>query len=71
MIYDQYTQTRYCPHCGKPVEPGSIFCTSCGARLDVFDDANATMRSQKVETSHQSNNYSNNHSGYAIGKSKY
>lgn len=24
---------RFCPQCGKPVEPGKKFCTSCGASL--------------------------------------
>ena len=24
---------RFCPHCGKPVTPGSAFCAGCGNRL--------------------------------------
>ena len=27
-------QTRYCTHCGKKAEPGDVFCTSCGQKLD-------------------------------------
>lgn len=25
--------TLFCPGCGAPVEPGSVFCGECGARL--------------------------------------
>ncbi|MCK6584622.1 MAG: zinc ribbon domain-containing protein [Anaerolineales bacterium] len=29
------SSTAYCPHCGKPVIVGDLFCTSCGSRLEV------------------------------------
>lgn len=28
------TELRPCPSCGKPVEPGHMFCKSCGTRMD-------------------------------------
>ena len=29
----QPAETRFCPHCGQPVEPGDRFCASCGNPL--------------------------------------
>ena len=29
----QGTGAAYCPSCGAPCQPGSSFCTKCGARL--------------------------------------
>lgn len=30
---DTGTETKCCPQCGAPVEPGSLFCNMCGAQL--------------------------------------
>ncbi len=27
------TETKYCPHCGAPVEPGAVFCSHCGKQI--------------------------------------
>ncbi len=27
------TETKYCPHCGAPVEPGAAFCSHCGKQI--------------------------------------
>jgi uncharacterized membrane protein len=26
-------ETRYCPNCGAPVQPGTVFCPNCGKQL--------------------------------------
>lgn len=70
MKTNQNAPTRYCPDCGKPVELGSIFFTSCGTRLDVSDGAKDTMRSQRVVGSNTSRNSAKNHSGSTTGTNK-
>lgn len=30
----------YCPHCGKRVMPGDLFCTACGTRLNEMAVSN-------------------------------
>lgn len=27
--------TKYCPHCGAPVNEGKAFCVKCGSKLDI------------------------------------
>ena len=29
---------RFCPNCGKAVEPGNAFCPACGAKLPAFEE---------------------------------
>ena len=26
-------QSKFCMHCGKPLQPGQVFCASCGAKV--------------------------------------
>lgn len=47
MDHYQSTQINYCPNCGKPVEPDSIYCGECGAQLDYFSDLNYTIESDR------------------------
>ncbi len=30
---EQFRPVKYCPFCGSPVEPGTIYCTNCGKKL--------------------------------------
>lgn len=32
------TQAQYCPHCGRRVAPGDLFCARCGAGLRGGED---------------------------------
>lgn len=43
-----------CPTCHAPVNPGSSFCTSCGASLDMKSDTDANSETDPTSTAPES-----------------
>lgn len=40
--------SKYCSHCGKPLDPGSMFCNHCGAPASISRDGSSNTHPQRL-----------------------